>query len=178
MRQSICERIKTHSSLAGNQLLIVRYGRGRGGEGETRETWPETENTQHVPRPNSLSLKVLLVAQSSWETTFCCSPSQKLLPETLGYGKRVWNCGTWSVIEAYPNENLGLRTAQSNHPHVSKDLIQDIASTQNSSRTYMSISARHQLRYPSWCLTKDTRSWWQSWIHSSFWMNEWIKWLN
>lgn len=65
MRQSICERIKTHSSLAGNQLLIVRYGRGRGGEGETRETWPETENTQHVPRPNSLSLKVLLVAQSS-----------------------------------------------------------------------------------------------------------------
>lgn len=38
MRQSICEYITTHRSLAGRQLLIVRYGRGR----ETKETWLES----------------------------------------------------------------------------------------------------------------------------------------
>lgn len=46
------------------------------------------------------------VAQSNWETTFCCSPSQKLFLETLGHGKRVWNCGTWCDIEGYPKETL------------------------------------------------------------------------
>lgn len=58
----------------------------------------------------------------------------------------------WSAAERVPKWNSGLRTAQSNHSHVTKDLIQTITSTQSSSRTYRSISSRYQrLWHPIWC---------------------------
>lgn len=104
MRQSICERIKTHSSLAGNQLLLSQIWKRK-----RRRTWNKGDvegELKYAACTQTLFplWRFYWLAQRNWETTFCCSPSQKCFLETLGYGKRVWNCGTWSVIEGYPNE--------------------------------------------------------------------------
>lgn len=118
------------------------------------------------------------VAQSNWETTFCCFPSQNLFLETLGYGKKVGNCGTWGVIEGYPNETWVWEQPSPTNPM--------------SQKTWSKLSPQHEtpplptwaflqgtrIWYPIWCLTKDSRSWRQSWFNSSermnVWMDEWI----
>lgn len=120
-------------------------------EKHRRRGWRVKIHSMHLDSIPSL-WRFYRISQGNRETNSCCSTTQKLFLETLRYGKRVSSHGIWSPIEGIPKWNSGLRTSQSDHSHVTKDLIQTITSTRNSSRTYRSTSARHQTpRHPIWC---------------------------
>lgn len=113
------------------------------------------------------------VAQSNWETTFCCSPSQNLFLETLGYGKKVGNCGTWGVTEGYPNETWVWEQPSPTNPM--------------SQKTWSKLSPQHETPpLPTWAFLQGTRIWYPIWrltpghggnpslIHLNEWMYGWM----
>lgn len=87
-RQRICESTKIYSSLVREQLLTVKYERRT--EGEAKKMWLENQNTQHMPRLNSLSLKFLLRCAKQVRNQLF----QLYLPATLSGSTGIWEEGS------------------------------------------------------------------------------------